>query len=94
LPAFELAALERNVLASKSLLIAVRLLVEWSEEFSNLRRDSEEADTRRFGIAQAANACSVEVTWQTDSWGEVDDTHDVEKEDLARQLGSSILLVS
>jgi len=94
LPAFELAALERNVLATKSLLIAVRLLVEWSEEFSTMRPDNGEGQSKRFGISQAADACSVEVTWQTDSWGEVDDTHDVDKEDLARQLGSSILLVS
>jgi ATP synthase F1 complex assembly factor 2 len=26
-------------------------------------------------------------------WGEVEDTHDVEKEDLRRQLGGVVLLV-
>ena len=92
LPAFELAALERGVLATKSLLIAVRLLVEWSKEFRHLQ--PREAGAQRFGIAQAAAACSVELTWQTDMWGEVEDTHDVDKEDLARQLGSVVLLVS
>lgn len=91
LPAFELAALERAVLATKSLLVAVRLVVEWSREFSSLQ--PREGAPNRFGIADAAEACSVEVTWQTNMWGEVEDTHDVDKEDLARQLGSAILLV-
>jgi len=92
LPAYELAALERAMLASKSLLVAIRLLVEWSQEFRHLQPRNQEVE--RFGIQQAAEACSVEVTWQTNMWGEVEDTHDVEKEDLARQLGSVILLVS
>ncbi|KAL1303794.1 hypothetical protein AAFC00_000258 [Neodothiora populina] len=92
LPAFELAALERGVLASKSLLVAIRLLVEWSEEFKHLQSTQQGAE--RFGIAQAAEASTVEVTWQTNMWGEVEDTHDVEKQDLARQLGSVILLVN
>ncbi len=90
LAAFELAALERAVLASKSLLVAVRLLVEWSEEFRDLPRDRKE----RFGIEEAAEASSLEVRWQTRMWGEVEDTHDVDKEDVRRQLGSVILLVS
>ena len=90
LPAYELAALERAVLASKSLLVAVRLLVEWSEEFRDLQRDTP----KRFGIEEAAEASSLEVRWQTGMWGEVEDTHDVDKEDVRRQLGSVILLVS
>lgn len=92
LPPFELAALERGVLASKSFLVAARLLVEWSLEFSHLHPRG--GDAQRFGIAQAAEACSVEVTWQTNMWGEVEDTHDVDREDLARQLGSVVLVVS
>jgi ATP synthase mitochondrial F1 complex assembly factor 2 len=90
LPAFELAGLERAVLASKSLLVGVRLVHEWGEAFAHLR---ETADVRRFGIEEAAEASSMEVTWQTQQWGEVEDTHDVEKEDLRRQLGSVVLLV-
>lgn len=93
LPPFELAALERGVLATKSLLIAVRLLVEWSQSFKHLQ-DEKTSQGSKFGIAQAAEASTVEVTWQTGMWGEVEDTHDVEKEDLARQLGSVVLLVS
>jgi chaperone required for assembly of F1-ATPase len=91
LPAFELAGLERSVLASKSLLVAVRLMHEWGEAFADARKS---ADAGRFGVDEAAEACTLEVRWQTGHWGEVEDTHDVEREDLRRQLGSAILLVA
>lgn len=91
LPAYELAGVERAVLASKSLLVAVRLVHEWSEVFTEARQATSEGD--RFGIMEAAEASSAEVTWQTKQWGEVEDTHDVEKEDLRRQLGSVVILV-
>ena len=89
LPSTELAALERGVLACKSLLVAARLVVEWSQEFRHLQEDQDS----RFGIQEAADASSLEVRWQTGMWGEVEDSHDVEKEDLRRQLGSVVLLV-
>ncbi|KAK4944836.1 ATP synthase mitochondrial F1 complex assembly factor 2 [Elasticomyces elasticus] len=90
LPAWELAALERAVLAGKSVLIGTRLLIEWSEEFRDLQRSSE----KRFGIEEASEAASLEVKWQTGMWGEVEDTHDVDNEDIRRQFGSAILLIS
>ncbi|ODH37717.1 hypothetical protein ACO22_02573 [Paracoccidioides brasiliensis] len=90
LPAYELAGLERAVLASKSLLVAARFIVEWSEEFRNLQPEGR----REFGIEKAAEASTLEVTWQTGKWGEVEDTHDVDREDVRRQLGSVVLLVS
>ncbi|KAI4692740.1 uncharacterized protein J4E88_001108 [Alternaria novae-zelandiae] len=90
LPAYELAGLERAVLASKSLLVSVRLIHEWGEAFAQSRKVT---DAPRFGIKEATEASSLEVTWQTKQWGEVEDTHDVQKEDLRRQLGSAIILV-
>lgn len=59
------------------------------------REEGEEGEEKveRFGIEQAAEACSLEVSWQTQKWGEVEDTHDVEKEDLRRQFGSVVLVV-
>ena len=94
LPAWELAGLERAVLAGKSLCVAARLVVEWSEVFTILDSDGErKSQGKRFGIEDAAEACSLEVRWQTGRWGEVEDSHDVEKEDLRRQLGSVILVV-
>ncbi|KAI0551447.1 hypothetical protein F4679DRAFT_539329 [Xylaria curta] len=91
---WELAGLERAVLAGKGLLGAVRLLVEWSEGFVGVRESSGEGEKRKFGVEEAAKMASIEVDWQIGNWGEVEDTHDVEKEDLRRQLGSVVLLVS
>lgn len=90
LDAHDLAGLERGILASKSLLVAVRLVVEWSENFRHLQRHG----VKKFGLEEAAEAANLEVKWQTDMWGEVEDTHDVNKEDLRRQLGSVVVLVS
>ena len=95
LGAWELAALERAVLAGKSLCVGARLVSEWSEGGSGMPGggESEKAE-RRFGAEEAAEACSIEVRWQTGMWGEVGDTHDVDREDLRRQMGSVVLLVS
>ena len=93
LPVYELAGLERAVLATKSLLVAARLLVEWSGEFEHLRKQEEGDGEGRFDIEKAAEAASLEVLHQTAQWGEVEDTHDVDKEDVRRQLGSVVLLV-
>ena len=81
--------------------------MEWAEGFREIRErarqrqssgeegeDGASAEGTRFGIEEAAEACSVEVRWQTGRWGEVEDTHDVEKEDLRRQFGSVVVLVS
>lgn len=89
-PAFELAGLERAMLATKSLLVAVRLVHEWSEAFAPARTATEAG---RFGIEEAAEVATSEVRWQIGQWGEVEDTHDVEREDMKRQLGSVVLLV-
>ncbi|KAJ5108732.1 hypothetical protein N7456_005407 [Penicillium angulare] len=90
LSAYDLAGLERGILASKSLLVATRLLVEWSENFRHLQR----SEGQKWGLDEAAEAANLEVKWQTDMWGEVEDTHDVQIEDLKRQLGSVVILVS
>jgi ATP synthase F1 complex assembly factor 2 len=90
LPAYELAGLERAVLASKSVLVASRLIHEWAEGLAGARQPGAK---KTFGIEEAAEAASLEVRWQIKAWGEVEDTHDVEREDMKRQLGSVILLV-
>ncbi|KAI1150968.1 hypothetical protein F4825DRAFT_380241 [Nemania diffusa] len=94
LSAWELAGLERAVLAGKGLLGAARLVAEWSEGFVGVRKLSGVGEKRTFGVEDAAKLASIEVDWQIGNWGEVEDTHDVEKEDLRRQLGSVVLLVS
>ncbi|GBF65065.1 chaperone protein [Trichophyton mentagrophytes] len=88
---YDLAGVERAGIATKSLLVGARVVIEWSENFRHLRPSGA---SRTFGIEEAAHASSLEVRWQIENWGEVEDTHDVEREDLRRQLGSVILLVS
>ncbi|KAK0633211.1 hypothetical protein B0T14DRAFT_411958, partial [Immersiella caudata] len=91
----ELAGLERATLGGKSVLAAARLVVEWSEGGAGIvNREAAEEGGKRFGVEEAARAVSVEVNWQTGRWGEVEDTHDVEKEDVRRQFGSVVLLVT
>ncbi|KAL8387185.1 hypothetical protein RB595_010097 [Gaeumannomyces hyphopodioides] len=92
LDAFDLAGAERAALAGKSVLVAARLVARWSE--NGLEAKTEQRQEEEFGVEEAAEAASVEVRWQTGRWGEVEDTHDVEKEDLRRQFGSVVLLVS
>ncbi|KAI4265222.1 MAG: hypothetical protein L6R38_009573 [Xanthoria sp. 2 TBL-2021] len=97
LNAWELVGLERTVLAGKSLCVGARLLCEWGESFADVRQaigSGSSPGAQRFGIEEAAQACSLEVMWQTRRWGEVEDTHDVDKEDLRSQFGSAVLVAS
>ncbi|RXW20993.1 hypothetical protein EST38_g4864 [Candolleomyces aberdarensis] len=45
-------------------------------------------------VEEAAQAASAEVNSQIEVWGEVEDTHDVDYQDIRRQLGSAALLLS
>ena len=96
LPPWELVGLERAALAGKSLCVAARLICEWSEYLraNDMGEQGDGNGVGRFGIEEAAEACSLEVRWQTGRWGEVEDTHDVEREDMRRQFGSVVLIVS
>ena len=88
---WEITGLERAVLAGKSLVAAARFVTEWSE--GSVAKGYLNTG-KKFGVEEAAVATSLEVNWQTGQWGEVEDTHDVGKEDVRRQLGSVALLVS
>ncbi|KAI5821433.1 hypothetical protein BZA77DRAFT_256689 [Pyronema omphalodes] len=71
---------ERCVQATKSFVIGARMVEEWKEGGEQI-----------WGVEEAAKAASIEVEYQTRQWGEVEDTHDVEKEDVRRQLGAGWL---
>ncbi|TNY19201.1 hypothetical protein DMC30DRAFT_418114 [Rhodotorula diobovata] len=45
-------------------------------------------------VDEAAKAAHVEVQSQIDRWGEVEDTHDVDHQDVRVRLGSAALLVA
>jgi len=94
LSGWELAGLERATLAGKSLLAAARLVVEWSEDKAGAVVEERSEGQKAFGVEEAALVVSQELNWQIQRWGEVEDTHDVEREDIRRQFGSVVLLVS
>ncbi|CUA72463.1 ATP synthase mitochondrial F1 complex assembly factor 2 [Rhizoctonia solani] len=48
----------------------------------------------RINVEQAAQAAHVEVVSQTQRWGEVEDTHDVDYYDIRRQLGSAACVLA
>lgn len=102
LNAWDLVGMERAVLAGKSLCVAARLVGEWSEALrasgSLMMGGSLSGDRlvgpNQFGVDEAVTASTLEVRWQTDRWGEVEDTHDVDREDVRRQMGMAVLAVS
>lgn len=75
--AWDLSAFERIVRTSKSFLISIRLM--------ETIRAGKESD---FGVREAAEAAEVEVESQTQRWGQVEDTHDVDHADLRKTLAS------
>ncbi|CAG8503821.1 7276_t:CDS:2 [Paraglomus occultum] len=46
---------------------------------------------RRLSVEEAVQAAQVEVNAQIMGWGEVEDAHDVDREDIRRQLGSVVV---
>lgn len=49
---------------------------------------------KQITVEQAALAATVEVCSQIEKWGEVEDTHDVDYQDIRRQLASAACLLS
>jgi len=49
--------------------------------------------TKRLSVEKAATISSVEVLSQIETWGLVEDTHDVDQCDIRRQLGSAACLL-
>ncbi|KAL1894616.1 ATP synthase mitochondrial F1 complex assembly factor 2 [Ceratocystis pirilliformis] len=90
LDAWDFAGLERAIISGKSFLVAARLVSEWSSSAGVL----PDGEVQSFTADEAARVANIEVDWQTQRWGEVEDTHDVEKQDIRRHYGSVVLLVS
>jgi len=98
LNAFELSALERAVMTTKSILLGSRLIMEYTSP--------EKCGGRRYGVEEISELANLEVRFQTQMWGEVEDSnfplawnvsltvaHDVDYADIRRQLGSAATLL-
>lgn len=79
---WDLAALERAIRSTKSFLVGLRLV-----DAIQSGRDED------FTVEEACLAAEVEVESQTERWGEVEDTHDVDHADLRKTLASTACAV-
>lgn len=77
LSTWDLVALEKAVLVGKSFLAGVTIL-----------RNADYNDKFNLTIDELARLVSLETVLQTLRWGEVEDTHDVDKVDIRRNLAS------
>lgn len=88
LSGWDLAGVERATLAGKSIVVASRLVAGWSSTAAPGETGSA------LSVEDAYAATNMETAFQTAQWGEVEDTHDVDRVDMRRHFGSVVLLVS
>lgn len=79
---WQFVAFEKVVLSSKSFICGVY----------TIKLLSEDAEFEKLPLEKIIRAFHLETIYQTDRWGEVEDTHDVENEDIRRNLTSSMLV--
>ncbi|KAK6202668.1 uncharacterized protein RJT21DRAFT_118740 [Scheffersomyces amazonensis] len=97
LPIYDLIALEKAILTSKSFLCGVTLLRSNVSDEYNLKtlyqlNRSNVDDYYHKTIQEIVEMGNLETIFQTEEWGEVEDTHDVDKVDWLRNLASAALL--
>lgn len=97
LTVYELVALEKAVLTTKSFLCGVSMLrssvgdvARQSRHFQVNKNHPEEYYFKT--IDDIVELGNLETIFQTKLWGEVEDTHDVDKADWLRNLSSAALL--
>ncbi|GME83582.1 unnamed protein product [Ambrosiozyma monospora] len=78
---WSLVALEKATLIGKSFLTGVSLL-----------RMCDVDDSYDVGLEEIATAATLETVVQTGIWGEVEDTHDVDKVDVRRSLAAASIV--
>lgn len=78
---WQLVALEKAVLTAKSFLVGVAVV-----------RNADPADPFNVSVEELARLATLETVLQTARWGEVEDTHDVDKVDVRRNLAAAALV--
>lgn len=94
---YELVALEKAVFSSKSFLCGATLLRSNCSDparMLELFQVNKNSLSEHFfkSIDEIVELGNLETIYQTAEWGEVEDTHDVDKEDWLRNLSSAALL--
>lgn len=78
---WDLVALEKATLTAKSFLIGVAII-----------RNANSEDSFNVSVDELSRLANLETVLQTARWGEVEDTHDVDKVDVKRNLASASLI--
>lgn len=96
LPMYDLIALEKAILMSKSFLCGATILRSNGSdpERRHLYQPNKSAPEDYFSktIEEVVEMGNLETIFQTAEWGEVEDTHDVDKADWLRNLSAAALV--
>lgn len=94
LPLYDLVALEKAILSSKSFLCGasvIRSNAQGPRELYQINKATE-ADYFHKSVEEIVEMGNLETIFQTQEWGEVEDTHDVDNADWLRNLSSAALV--
>ncbi|EJS43206.1 atp12p [Saccharomyces arboricola H-6] len=81
---WDLAILEKAVLTTKSFICGVLLL-------ENKKYPEHLPSTLRVDMETIVRAATLETIFQTEKWGELEDTHDVDKRDFIRKIHTAAI---
>ncbi|CAI4542327.1 ADE_G0027830.mRNA.1.CDS.1 [Saccharomyces cerevisiae] len=81
---WDLAILEKTVLTTKSFICGV-LLLENKKDTANL------IPALKTNMDNIVRAATLETIFQVEKWGEVEDTHDVDKRDIRRKIHTAAI---
>ena len=98
LPIYDLVALEKAILASKSFLCGASVLRASCSDLNIMQKLYQVNKTTKDdyfikSIDAIVELGNLETIFQTEQWGEVEDTHDVDKVEWLRSLTSAALVV-
>ncbi|CAI4043483.1 hypothetical protein SKDZ_10G0380 [Saccharomyces kudriavzevii ZP591] len=81
---WDLAILEKAVLTTKSFICGVLLL-------ENKKDTNQLPPTLKTNMENIIRAATLETLFQIEKWGEVEDTHDVDKRDIRRKIHTAAI---
>lgn len=80
---WDFTVFEKTVFTTKSFICAI-LLLESKAKCSSLNM--------KLSMEEIAKCATLETIYQTDRWGEVEDTHDVDKRDVRRNINAAAIV--
>lgn len=97
LPLFDLVALEKAILTSKSFLCGVTILRSNATDEATKKaiyqpNKASELEYYFKDIEEITELGNLETIFQTEEWGEVEDTHDVDQAEWGRSLTAAALV--